>query len=149
VAVNCLGDVIDPETGTRLAGLLTEDKGALDDTEAAMIRTCSEQKNLFAGNTTIGVVVTNAAFSKAQATKLASMAHDGYARTMRPAHSMVDGDTIFALATGKVAVDLSVVGLLATRVMERSVVAAVRRAEAMAGLKCSRDLVPCKRSQGA
>jgi len=140
VAVNCLGDVIDPQTGEKLAGLLAEDGRTPADTEEAMIAAYAEKKNLFAGNTTIGVVATNAALEKAQAAKLASMAHNGYARTMRPAHSMVDGDTIFALATGLVEADLSTVGLLAARVMERAVVNAVRNTSSLGGLKCFADL---------
>ncbi len=139
VAVNCLGDVIDPDTGERLAGLLSADGRALDDTEAVMIAAHANKKNLFSGNTTIGVVATNAAFSKAQITKIASMAQNGYARTMRPAHSMYDGDTIFALSTGGVQADLSVVGLLAARVMAQAVVAAVKHADRLCGLKCYRD----------
>lgn len=140
VAVNCLGDVIDPETGLKVAGLLSEDKKTLADTEEVMIAAYAEKKNLFSGNTTIGVVVTNAALDKAKATKLASMSHNGYARAMRPAHSMVDGDTIFALSTGSVSADLSVVGLLAARVMERAVVHAVKNTSSLCGLKCYRDL---------
>lgn len=139
VAVNCLGDVVDPLTGKKLAGLLNETLDGLDDTETVMVQSFSDKRNLFSGNTTIGVVATNASFTKAQAAKLASMAHNGYARTMRPAHSMVDGDTIFAISSGGVEADLSVVGLLAARVMERAVVAAVEHAESMYGLKCSAD----------
>ncbi len=141
VAVNCLGDVVDPQTGKKLAGLLNANLDGLDDTEAVMIQSFADKKNLFSGNTTIGVVATNAAFGKAQAAKVASMAHNGYARTMRPAHSMVDGDTIFAVSTGRVEADLSVVGLLAARAMERAVIAAVQSAESMYGLKCSADLL--------
>ena len=112
----------------------------LVDTEEVMISAYAGKKNLFAGNTTIGVVATNAALSKAQAAKLASMSHNGYARTMRPAHSMVDGDTIFALSTGDVEADLSTVGLFAARVMERAVVNAVRNTSSLDGLKCYADL---------
>jgi L-aminopeptidase/D-esterase-like protein len=140
VAVNCLGDVIDPETGEKLAGPLTEKNIAPADTEEIMIQAYAEKKNLFSGNTTIGVVATNAALDKAQAGKIASMAQNGYARTMRPAHTMFDGDTIFALSTGSVAADLSVVGLLAARVMERAVVAAVKNTSSLCGLKCYSDL---------
>jgi L-aminopeptidase/D-esterase-like protein len=140
VAVNCLGDVVDPLLGKKLAGPLNEDMRTLADTEEIMIRSFAGKKSLFSGNTTIGVVATNTAFTKAQVTKLASMAHDGYARTMRPAHSMVDGDTIFAISTGGVESDLSVVGLLAARVMERAVIAAVKNAEPLCGLKCYADL---------
>lgn len=140
VAVNCLGDVVDPLTGMKRAGLLSEDLQSLVDTEEVMIRSYADKRNLFSGNTTIGVVVTNAAFTKAEATKLASMAQNGFARTMRPAHSMVDGDTIFAMATGPVEADLNVVGLLAARVMERAVIAAVEKAEPLYGLKCCAQL---------
>jgi len=135
VAVNCLGDIIDPLTGDRLAGPLDEEGRPAEGTEEIMLRTCADKKNLFSGNTTIGVVVTNGAFTKAEATKLASMAQNGYARTMRPAHTMFDGDTIFALSTGTVEADLSVTGLLAARVMERAIVAAIRNATPLCGLK--------------
>lgn len=140
VAVNCLGDVIDPETGERLAGLLNEDLSEPADTEAVMIQSFTEKKNLFAGNTTIGVIATNATLTKPQATKLASMAQNGYARTMRPAHSMFDGDTIFTMGTGHVEADLSVLGLLSARVMERAVISAVKKADPLFGLKCWADL---------
>ncbi|MHC1743640.1 MAG: P1 family peptidase [Syntrophobacteraceae bacterium] len=140
VAVNCLGDVVDPLTGKRLAGLLNEDRDALADTESVMVQSFADKKSLFSGNTTIGVVATNASLTKAEAAKLASMAQDGYARTMRPAHTMVDGDTIFALSTGSVEADLSVVGLLAARAMERAVIAAVDHAEPMYGLKACAGL---------
>ncbi|MDA8125778.1 MAG: P1 family peptidase [Deltaproteobacteria bacterium] len=140
VAVNCLGDVWDPLVPEKLAGPLDQDGRTLGDTEEILIRSFAEKKDLFSGNTTIGVIATNAALTKAQATKLASMAQNGYARTMRPAHSLVDGDTIFALATGAVEADLNVVGLLAARAMERAVVAAVKNAEPLCGLKCYRDV---------
>lgn len=140
VAVNCLGDVIDPETGKKLAAPLSDEGWALADTEDVMIQAYADKKNLFSGNTTIGVVATNASFDKVQATKLASMSQNGYARTMRPAHSMFDGDTIFVLSTGSVSADLSVVGLLAARVMERAVVAAVKNTSSLCGLKCFADI---------
>lgn len=140
VAVNCLGDVIDPWTREKLAGPLNEDMESLADTENIMIDTGSEKKNLFAGNTTIGVVVTNASFTKAEATKLASMAQNGYARTLRPAHTMFDGDTIFAMSTGNVEADLSTVGLLAVQMMERAVISAVTQATSLCGIMSYRDL---------
>ena len=140
VAVNCLGDVVDPLTGKKLAGPLNEDMQTLADTEEIMIKSYFDTRNLFSGNTTIGVVATNAALTKAQTTKLASMAQNGYARTLRPAHSMVDGDTIFAMSTGGIEADLSVVGLLAARVMERAVIAAIENAESLCGLKCCAQL---------
>jgi L-aminopeptidase/D-esterase-like protein len=106
-----------------------------------MIETYARKRNLFASNTTIGIVATNANLTKSQAAKLASMAHDGYARSMRPAHSMFDGDTIFTMATGHVEADLSVLGLLAARVVERAVVAGVKKATSLCGHKCYSDFV--------
>jgi len=140
VAVNCLGDVIDPLTGKRLAGPLNEDMQTIAGTEEIMIKSYFDKKSLFTGHTTIGVVATNAAMTKTEATKIASMAHNGYARTMRPAHSMFDGDTIFAMSTGNIEADQSVVGLLAARVIERAVIAAIENAEPLCGLKCFADL---------
>ena len=140
VAVNCLGDVIDPFTCNKLAGPLDESGQNLRDTEEILINMHPGSKDIFRGNTTIGAVVTNAALNKAQAEKMACMSHDGYARTMRPAHTMVDGDTIFALSTGEVVADLNVVGLLGARVMERAVVEAVKNARNMYGLKAAPDL---------
>ena len=144
VAVNCLGDVIDPETGERLAGLLNDDLTQLAYTEEIMIQSCTEKKNLFAGNTTIGIIATNAILTKSQATKLASMAQNGYARTMRPAHSMVDGDTIFTMATGHIEADVSVLGLLSARVMERAIISAIKKAHSLFGLKCWADMEEAK-----
>mgnify|MGYP003588064025 CR=1 FL=1 len=140
VAVNGLGDVVDPASGCRVGGLRGPDGASWEDTEEVMIASGVHTGNLFGGNTTIGVVATNARFSKAQARKLASMAHDGYARTLRPASAMVDGDTIFALATGRVAADLSTVGVLAARAVAQAVVSAVRSATSLAGVPAARDL---------
>lgn len=140
VAVNCLGDVMDPLTGKKLAGPLNDDMQTLADTEEIMVKSYSDKSSLFSGNTTIGIIATNAVFTKAQATKLASMAQNGYARTMRPAHSMYDGDTIFAMSVGNIEADLSVVGLLAARVMERAVIAAVKNAGSLCGIKSCSDL---------
>lgn len=140
VAVNCLGDVIDPKTGKILAGALNEDKRSFANTEEKMIQQYNSKKNLFSGNTTIGIIATNAKLTKSQATKISSMAHNGYGRTMRPAHSMVDGDTIFTLSTGDVEAEMNVVGLLATRVMEEAVIRAIKKATPLGGYKCYKDL---------
>jgi L-aminopeptidase/D-esterase-like protein len=140
VAVNALGDVLDPATGERLAGLLTEDLKSLADTEEALISAYAEKMDFFGGNTTLGVVATNASLTKAQAAKVASMAHNGSARALRPAHTLFDGDTIFVLATGHVRADATVVGLLAAKVVERSIVVAVKSARSLCGLKCWADL---------
>ena len=106
-----------------------------------MISRYSEKKNLFSGNTTIGVVVTNGKFTKSEMNKIASMSHNGYGRTMRPAHSMFDGDSIFTMATGKVEADINVVGLLAARVVEQAVVRAVKTADSILGYKSYKDIM--------
>lgn len=139
VAVNCLGDVVDYISGDKIAGLLSADKEGMDDTQSALIKACFEKKDYFSGNTSIGVVATNARFTKAEATKLASMAQDGYARTIRPSHSMLDGDTIFALSTGNVTADLNAVGLLAAQAMADAVLSAVKNAATLHGVPAWRD----------
>lgn len=144
VAVNCLGDVVDPASGGILAGACQQEPFRFLDSEAGLLQQCEKLGNRFAGNTTIGVVLTNAQLTKAQATKVSSMAHDGYARTMRPAHTMLDGDTIFTLSVGEVAVDLSAVGALAAQVMAQAVLTAVREARALAGFAAMADLNPPK-----
>ncbi len=100
VAVNALGDIVDPEDGKLLAGARTEDGKGLVDT-LRQIRQGIPMAVLSRGeNTTLGVVAANVDWTKAQATKVAQMAHDGLARAIRPAHMPFDGDTIFALGTG-------------------------------------------------
>lgn len=140
VAVNCFGDVIDPSTGEILAGAYKEEPPAFLDCEKGMIEGYGNCTNGFAGNTTIGTIITNVAMTKAQAQKIASMAHDGYARTMRPAHTMLDGDTIFTLSVGSAKADMNVVGLLAARVMEQAVLVAVKQASTVGGYKTYQDL---------
>jgi L-aminopeptidase/D-esterase-like protein len=140
VAVNCLGDVLDPSTGARLAGPLDKGMQGPVGTEEIMVASYADKKNLFSGNTTIGVVATNAALTKSEAAKIASMAQNGYAMTIRPAHSMYDGDTVFALSTGDVQAELTTVGFLAARLTARAVVAAVKNAAPLCGLTCYSEL---------
>jgi len=140
VAVNCLGDVIDPASGVILAGAYKDDPFSFLCIEEGMIEYYNKMGNVFSGNTTIGAIITNAALTKTQANKIASMAHDGFARTIRPSHTMFDGDTIFVLSTGKVEADTSVVGLLAARVMEQAVINAVKKAAPLFGFKAYRDV---------
>lgn len=140
VAVNALGDIINPETGEILAGLLDENKKSLIGTEKEMLKKYNENKNIFSGNTTIGVVATNGKFNKSQMNKIASMAHNGYGRTMRPAHSIFDGDTIFTMATGKVEADINVVGFLAAEVMEKAIIDAIKSADTAYGFNSYKDL---------
>jgi L-aminopeptidase/D-esterase-like protein len=136
VAVNAVGDVFDPKTGKLIAGARTPDGKALVSTMAAILRGETPPSPLSGANTTLGVVATNAKLDKAQATKVAQMAHDGLARTINPAHTAFDGDTIFALSTGSStqAANVSLIGALAAEAMALAVVRAVKAAKGIAGL---------------
>lgn len=140
VAVNCLGDVVNPADGSIVAGAFQQEPFAFLHCEDGMLTKPEQTDSRFAGNTTIGTVVTNAVLTKAQATKVASMAHNGYARTIRPAHTLFDGDTIFALGTGQVSADSNIVGVLAARAVEQAVLRAVTKAAALAGFRCYQDI---------
>jgi L-aminopeptidase/D-esterase-like protein len=141
VAVNCNGDVVDPESGQILAGTLTEDGSGFADAIKMLSGAGGPYEPVFPANTTIGVVATNAILDKAMARRVAIMTHDGYARAIRPVHTLGDGDTVFCLATGQLEADPSQVGAIAAEVMARAVVKAVRAAESLHGLPASRDLV--------
>jgi L-aminopeptidase/D-esterase-like protein len=144
VAVNAFGDVIDPQTGEIIAGLRSGKVGPLrigkKNTFAdslAMMRAPVGRGILGLsnrGNTVIGAVATNAKLTKAQATKVAQMAQDGIARTIRPAHTMLDGDVIFALSTGTKKADVSIIGAFAAEVMMQAILRAVKMAKAAGGL---------------
>lgn len=140
VAVNALGDITDIYSGEKIAGILSPDGTEIMDTCEIMYEEIGKEKNVFTGNTTIGCVITNAKLTKDQANKLASIAHNGYAKTISPVHTSADGDTIFVMATGKVDVNPDSLGALATEVMARAIMDAGRSAEAAYGLKSSRDL---------
>jgi L-aminopeptidase/D-esterase-like protein len=146
VAVNAFGDIVDPATGRVIAGVRTEDGKGLADARL-VLRLGVTLKAPVGENSTIGVVVTNARLSKAQATKIAQMAHDGLARTINPIHSMYDGDTIFALATGALVAeaDLTTVGALAAEAVAEAVLRGVRAATGLTGLPAARDLQPPSR----
>lgn len=128
VAVNCLGDVIDPTNNKILAGAFNREKSKFISTEEFMIQNYYQKSDVYSGNTTIGAVITNAAFNKTQMNKIASMAHNGFGRVIRPSHTMQDGDTIFALSTGKVKADIDTVGLLAANVIEKAVINGIKKA---------------------
>lgn len=138
-AVNACGDVVDPETGTPIAGMLAPDGTNLASTTEALLA-LQARMPLPRTNTTVSCVITNARLTKAEATKVAQMAADAYAHAIRPTHSTNDGDTIFVMATGEVKAMVDVVGALATRALERAIVDAVRQAEGAYGYKAARDL---------
>jgi len=141
VAVNAAGNVVDPATGRFIAGSRTEDGRSIEDARA-LLRSRSRVSAAPGANTTIGVVATNAALTKVQAAKVAQMAHDGYARALYPAHLTVDGDTIFALATGTHAgaVDLDQIGALAADAVAEAIARAARAATGIPGYPAARDL---------
>jgi L-aminopeptidase/D-esterase-like protein len=141
VAVNAVGDVIDPATGQVIAGVRTEDEKGLADSRA-LLKAGTLRNRRIGQNTTIGVVATNARLTKVQATKVAQMAHDGYARAISPIHTPLDGDTVFALATGTLTsdVDLLTVGALAAEAMSEAIVRAARTATGIPGYPAARDL---------
>lgn len=140
VAVNCLGDVFDVDTGKQLAGILNEDKTEVASTRDIMWKSIEQQKNVFTGNTTIGCIITNAKLTKPQCSKLASMAHNGYAAAIKPVHTSADGDTIFYLAKGDVEINLDALGDLGAYVMAKAVAEGVKHAESAYGFKAMRDL---------
>ena len=128
VVVNALGDVYDWKTGTQIAGLLTEDKASLRSTSEMMRSSFDIVENRFAGaftNTTLAAVITNADLSKTQLCKIAGMAHDGYARSIAPVHTSMDGDSIYAVSVGSVPADQDAVGVLAAEVVSEAIVRAV------------------------
>lgn len=144
VAVNAWGDVVNPQTGEIVAGLRSGRVGPLRvggkdyfaDTLAMMKKPLGRALLGLATrvNTVIGVVATNARLTKAQATKVAQMAQDGIARTIRPAHTMLDGDVVFALSTGTRKADVTTVGAFAAEAMAEAILRAVRMAKPAGGL---------------
>jgi L-aminopeptidase/D-esterase-like protein len=143
VAVNAAGNVTDPATGDILAGAVGQD-GVFIDIESWTMDNRYEAPKA-AENTTIGIVVTNAGLNQAQAKKLAEMAHDGFARAIRPTHTASDGDTIFVLSLGgvesksmiwgNVEVNMNLLGVLAVNAMQTAIVNAAADAETLLGVK--------------
>ncbi|MFT3777871.1 MAG: P1 family peptidase [Ottowia sp.] len=132
IAVNALGDVVDPNTGAPIAGARTEGGTALRGSVRAALAGEAPQSILAGSNTTIGVVATDAPLTKARAQRLAGAGHDGLARAIRPVHTMSDGDTLFALATGQApALDFNVLCVMAAEAAQRACVNAVRAASGL------------------
>ena len=142
VAVNALGGVVDPDTGAIIAGPRREDGVMLDSMELITSPGYDESRRPAPSNTTIGVVATNARLTKEQANKLASVAHDGLAMAIRPAHTMRDGDTIFALATGALdrQVDLDRVLAASVTCMSSAIVRGVKKATGLGGIPAVKEL---------
>jgi L-aminopeptidase/D-esterase-like protein len=133
VVCNAVGDVLDPATGRLLAGARTADGRALQNTRDTLLQGHVPQHPLAGRNTTIGVIATDAVIDKAQAQRLAQMAHDGLARSINPVHTQLDGDTLFALGTGASGkpADMLLLATLAAEVTARAVVNAVHAARGL------------------
>jgi L-aminopeptidase/D-esterase-like protein len=144
VAVNAFGDVVDPASGRILAGARSTGLGPIRvGAEGYFADTLHVMRSMVGrvsmglaarGNTVIGVIATNARLSKEETNKVAQMAHDGLARTLRPAHTMFDGDTLFALSTGGPRADASTVGAFAAEVTAQAILRAAKMAQAAGGL---------------
>ncbi len=146
VAVNALGDIRDYDDAKPLAGLLAKDGKTLISTEEAIVAMASGSVNAFSGNanlpanTTIGCVITNAALTKAQAKKVAQIAQNGIARTIFPAHTLNDGDTIFVMSTGEANADPGAVGIMACKAVGKAINKGVLKAKSAGGYKALSDL---------
>lgn len=140
VAVNALGDIFDYKTGRKAAGLIAPDHKTFLDTVAMMAANTHVVENRFTGNTTLGIIITNAEFDKTKLCKIASVAQNGYARAIRPVHTSADGDSIYAVSVGSVKADIDVVSTLAADVMSEAILRAVRSCESAYGYIAARDI---------
>ncbi|MBV7315410.1 P1 family peptidase [Shewanella sp. NIFS-20-20] len=138
VAVNAWGDVV--KDNTLVASTRSEDGKRFVSGTQLLINGVEGQG--FAGaNTTIGAIVTNAKLTKAQALKIAQMGHDGFARAIRPVHSLYDGDTLFAAGTGEVTVnDINLLGVVAAEVVEQAIYRAVAKARSAGGIPAASEI---------
>ena len=140
VALNSLGDIYDWKTGKKIAGLLDENKIDFRSSDEQLFKSYSEIDNRFVENTAIAVVFTNAEFDKTKLCKISEMAHNGYARSIRPVHTSADGDTIYTVSIGNIKADIDVVGTLASRVISEAIISAVNKAESSYGYTAAKDL---------
>lgn len=138
VAVNAVGEVRDMVTGEVLAGARDENNKIQNILTAVMGDGYAPIPN--GANTTIGVVASNAKLTKAQATKVAQMSHNGLARTIYPVHTMYDGDTMFAVATGEIEASVDLVGTLSADILAEAVMQAIKHAEGVGGIPAYRDV---------
>lgn len=125
-AVNCVGDVV--ENGKIIAGARTTE-GVFADSEKMILSSYQNEKDFFAGNTVLGCIMTNALLSKTQACRLSGRGQDAVVKTIHPAHSIYDGDTVFSLASGKVKTSMDAVGILAEHAAQEAILNAVKSAE--------------------
>lgn len=147
VAVNAVGDIYAPDKAQIIAGARNAQGTGFRNSVESLMRGETVNKSP-GGNTTIGAIATNARFSKAELTKIAAMAHNGFARTINPVHTMWDGDTIFALSTDKSShetkADVTTIGAIAANVMAHAVARAIIEADSLPqySLPAYRDFIP-------
>jgi L-aminopeptidase/D-esterase-like protein len=142
-AVNCVGDVI--SGGGVIAGSLKDDRRSFADSEGIILEKYREGGDFFSGdasdgNTVLGCIITNARFDKAGAARLSAQGQNGIARVIRPAHSIFDGDTVFAMCTGKVEATADAAAILCAAAMEAAILDAVRSARSLGGYPAAADL---------
>ena len=140
IALNALGDVFDWKNGKQIAGMLTEDGSAFANSPEEMRKSLEDVTKCFVENTTLGVIITNARFHKSSLCKIAGLGHDGYARSIRPVHTSLDGDSIYAVSVGNVIADREVVGLMAAEVISEAIIRAVDGAESAYGFPSAKEL---------
>jgi len=139
VSVNSFGDIYDYESSRQIAGVFDYEKREMLNTYSIMKKE-SKALGFPMRNTTIGVVATNAVLTKAEANKIASMAQNGFARSINPVHTMLDGDTIFTMATNKIKEDVNLIGTMASEVMSRAITNAIINAKSCHGLISYTDI---------
>jgi len=140
VAVNAIGDVFEMDSRRQLAGLLSEDRSGMISSEDAMIDLYKYMSGM-ASNTTIGAVITNAKLDKASMNKVAAMASNGIARTIRPVNTSMDGDSVYALSCGAINAAVDVVGTLGAHVMSKAINRAVIETKSMYGFMAAEDFM--------
>lgn len=137
ICVNSFGDIY--QNNEQIAGVYDYQNKKLLST-IDIIKSGAANTTFLNTNTTIGVVATNAKLTKAQGNKISSVAHNGFARTIRPVHTQVDGDTIFTMATNKIHADINIVSILAVEAVEKAIINAIESAESYGGILAKRDL---------
>jgi len=140
VVVNAIGDVFEMDSHKQLAGLLNKDKTGMLNSEIEAVKLL-QLKSLFTSNTTIGAIITNAHLDKTQMKKVAQLASNGIARTIRPVNTSMDGDSIYALSCGKVKSSADVVGTLAATVLAKAINKAVLETEEIYGYKSAKSFI--------
>lgn len=140
VAVNACGNIVDYKTNEQLAGIYDSEHNSIIPADEVIFQQIEKLRQLPSGNTTIGCIITNAKLNKAQCTKIAGIAHNGYARAIQPVHTMSDGDTIFVLSTNEVEVMPDAIGILATDLMAKAVNRAVKKSRQRLRFKTYKEL---------